>query len=203
MSANSATGPSSSSTASAAPSSSPRSPHSRNQLVDRSLDIQLLAGQCRYFFKWGCINAVLLSIVLYDMAQRQRHQQNCPYASSVGSDAADALAENLDWWWHQAEQGLAVLLALSICYNFVRLFYGRLSMQPLRGTVEQRRLLRFDDGDASFVTDSGDGGRHTEAKVPAINNTLLNVSGLSWHSSFNECEFGFHFGCGFYSSVSY
>lgn len=93
------------------------------------------------------------------------------------------------------ERAFAVLLALSICYNFGRLFYGRLSMAPLRGTVEQRRLLRFDDGDASFVTDGtsagGVGGalrNAGEVKKSSINNNTLNMSGLSWHSSFNDCE---------------
>lgn len=143
------------------------SPRARNPIVDRGLDVQLLAHQGRIFLKWGSINAVLLSIVMYDLSHK------CPHARSA---------------WFYVEYLSAAVLALSLCYNFARFFYGRMQMAPIRGTVEQRRLLRFDDADASFVTTAEKGGRSEKATDASDKSHGMNASTLSWHSSFNDCE---------------
>lgn len=155
------------------PSRSPASsPHARNPIVDRGLDHQLFAHECRYSLKWGTINVVLLSAVLVDLSALRQ----CAFAPAS--------------WRYYAENAFAAVLALSVLYHFGRYFYRRFSLTPVCGTVEQRRLLQFDDGDKSFVTSAADAlaSGVTKSSAAQSKHGSFNVSNLSWHSSFNECE---------------
>lgn len=155
-------------TASHSPTSSPLA---RNPIVDHGLDAQLHAGQLRYSLRWGSINVALLSVVLYDLARMRAAAFGPPVWRSAGAHAA------------------AAVLALSVLYHFTVYFYRRFSLVPVCGTAEQRRLLRFDEGDRSFVTTTTTtaAGR-AAAGGPSPAKAGLNASNLSWHSSFNECR---------------
>ena len=117
----------------------------------------------RECFKWGSVNILLLSIVLFDISNR------CPYASSK---------------WYYVEYIAAGLLGLSAFYYFARYFYYLFCLEPVKGSEEQRKLLKFDINDTSFITTP-----IAKKEAPKnVNMTPMNISGLSWHSSFNECE---------------
>lgn len=103
--------------------------------------------------------------------------------------------------WYYAECLAAILIALSVLYHFGRYFYLLFTVQPLRGTVQQRELLQFKDGgkifivqfgslnfviflrsstDSSFITTSPTG------PTPRKDANAVNVTSLSWHSSMND-----------------
>lgn len=98
---------------------------SRSPIVDKSLGIYLQAKTSRSDLKWGTINVVLLSILLFDLSNK------CPYAFSK---------------WYYLEYAAAGLLGLSVLYYFSRYFFFWFTFEPINGTQEQRKLLHFDDG---------------------------------------------------------
>lgn len=108
----------------------PGSPNARNKLVDRGLDLFLDAHKCRNALKWGTINVVVLSVLLFDISNQ------CPYSVSK---------------WYYLEYAFAALAALSVCFHFGRYFYIFFSFEPVQGTEEQRRLMQFETGGTSIL----------------------------------------------------
>lgn len=97
----------------------------KSPIVDKGLDINLQKKINRNSMKWGSINTLILSIILYDIKNK------CPYSFSN---------------WYYVEYAAAVLLGLSVLYYFLRYFCYWLTFEPLKGTTEQRRLLHFNEG---------------------------------------------------------
>ncbi|XP_055531516.1 transmembrane protein 209 [Wyeomyia smithii] len=111
--------------------SNPNSPSQRSPLVDRTLDLYLNNRRSRECLKWGSLNIVLLSVILFDISNK------CPYSFSQ---------------WYYLEYAAAALLATSVVYYFSCYFFHLFSKEPLRGTDYQRKLLKFDVDDNSFIT---------------------------------------------------
>lgn len=83
--------------------------------------------------KWGTLNMFVLSILLFDISNK------CPFAISN---------------WYYAEYAAATLVGICMLYNFGKFFYMLFSFTPLQGSVEQRRLLRFDEnGNLVYLTE--------------------------------------------------
>ncbi|KAL9700446.1 hypothetical protein quinque_003887 [Culex quinquefasciatus] len=141
-------------------SSSPKSPSQRSPLVDNTLDLYLNTRRSRECLKWGSINIGLLSIVLFDISNK------CPYSFSP---------------WYYVEYVAAGILGASVLYYFARYFYYLFSKKPLEGTDQQRKLLKFDANDNSFVTTTPVASRKQSSAVTPGGN----LSSVSLHS-FNE-----------------
>lgn len=159
----------------------PGSPRQKSEIVDRGLDVYMQAKASRHALKWGSINVVLLSILMFDISNK------CPFAFSK---------------WYYLEYAVTACLALSVMYYFGKYFYILFSFEPVKGTEAQRKLLQFGVGgrccqnlsiticfnysflpDASFVTTPPSKGQKSAPKTP------LNVTALSWHSSMNDCNY--------------
>lgn len=106
-------------------------PNERSEVVDKGLDIQLHTKTSRHALKWGLINVVILSVLMMDISNR------CPFTYSK---------------WFYVEYAAAGFLAISVLYQFGRYFHFIFSFQPIRGTVEQKRLLQFNDTGTSSRT---------------------------------------------------
>lgn len=101
------------------------SPNRSSLIVNRSLDIYLETKISRNYLKWGTVNVLLLSILLFDLSNK------CPYAFSK---------------WYYVEYIAAACLSLSVLYYFAKYFYIWFAFKPVQGTSEQRRLLHFNEG---------------------------------------------------------
>lgn len=80
------------------------------------------------------------------------------------------------------EYSAIAIVGCSLVYYLGRYLYYSIIWEPVEGTEEQKRLLQFDDKDASFVV-----RKKTPPKVvgrSATNNATLNFSNLS--CSFND-----------------
>ncbi|XP_065086552.1 transmembrane protein 209 [Ochlerotatus camptorhynchus] len=139
--------------------SNPNSPSQRSPLVDRTLDLYLTNRRSRECLKWGSINIALLSILLFDISNK------CPYSFSQ---------------WYYLEYAAAAILTGSVLYYFGRYFYYLFSREALKGTEQQRKLLKFDNDDHSFITTTPASKKPTTASA-----TPANVTSVSLHS-FNE-----------------
>lgn len=165
------------------------SPLNRSELVDKSLVIQLNNKTNRNSLKYGIINAMILCFLMVDISNR------CPFSYSK---------------WFYVEYAVASILAVSVLYQFGRYFYFVFSFEPLKGTVDQKRLLQFNDAgmqkrlfntffndfngflyccliDSSFVIDQTPNRKTNISTANAANVTLL-----SWHSSMNDCKYFGH-----------
>lgn len=103
----------------------PGSPHQSSPIVGKGLDIYLQNKQKRNILKWGTINVLVLSVILFDISNK------CPYAFSK---------------WYYVEYVAAAILSLSVLYYFSKYFYFWITFEPLKGTSAQQKLLHFDDG---------------------------------------------------------
>lgn len=99
-------------------------PNERSEIVDKGLNIQLHSKTSRHALKWGLINVVILSVLMMDISNR------CPFTYSK---------------WFYVEFAVAGLVAASVLYQFCRYFHFIFSFEPIKGTVEQKRLLQFND----------------------------------------------------------
>lgn len=135
----------------------------KSAIVEKSLDLYLHKKYIRESLKYGALNALLLSILLYDITSK------CPYNFSN---------------WYYLEYAFCVITGLSLFYNLSRVLYYKISCKPVGGTLEQSRLLKFPENDGSFVVTP------TKAKSPTTSKTPTNITALSWsHSSFNDCTY--------------
>ncbi|KAG4066219.1 hypothetical protein HA402_000443 [Bradysia odoriphaga] len=135
------------------------SPYHKSEIVSRGLELNFSAKVSRHSLKWGTINVCLLSMLLFDISNQE------PFALSK---------------WYYVECVGAILTALSVAYYFGKYFYLLFTVQPLQGTVQQRELLQFKDGDSSFITTPPTG------PTPRKDTNAVNVTSLSWHSSMND-----------------
>lgn len=101
------------------------SPLQSSPLVKKGLDIYLENKKKRNCLKWGTINAVILSVMMYDIKNK------CPFAYSN---------------WYYIEYVAAGLLALSVVYYFMKYIFLWFTFEPIKGTSAQQKLLHFDDG---------------------------------------------------------
>lgn len=101
------------------------SPIESSPIVKKSLDIYLENKKKRNYLKWGSINAVFLSVMMYDIKNK------CPFAFSK---------------WYYLEYTIAGILALCVLYYFTKFIYLWLTFEPIKGTQAQRKLLHFEDG---------------------------------------------------------
>lgn len=114
--------------------------------------------------KWGAVNTLLFSIIIFDIRNKS------PFDFSN---------------WLYLEYAASMILASSMFYYFARYFYYLFSFEPLHGTDAQRKLLKFKDGDTSFVTTTA--ANKTPNRKEDLKTSPINISGLSWHS-FNDCK---------------
>ncbi|KXJ84119.1 hypothetical protein RP20_CCG017529 [Aedes albopictus] len=142
--------------------SSPNSPSLRSPLVDRTLDLKLNIRRARECLVWGSINVGLLSVLLFDISNK------CPYSFSQ---------------WYYLEYAAAAILGLSVVYYFGRYFYYVFSKEPLRGTEFQRKLLKFEVDDTSFIATTPAAAKKPPAASAGV--TPANMSSVSLHS-FND-----------------
>lgn len=108
-------------------------PTKRNQIVEKSLDLQMEAKMAKKSLIWGSINILLLAILLFDISNK------CPFAVSK---------------WYYIEYAAAGILAASVLCNFFKYLFYVLGKESVEGTKEQKNLLGFEDNDTSFVTAS-------------------------------------------------
>ncbi|GAB0090352.1 transmembrane protein 209 [Sergentomyia squamirostris] len=138
----------------------PRSHEKTKQsIVDKSLRLNLQTKEKRESLKWGTINVALLSFVTFDLSNK------CPDAFSP---------------WFYVEYVAAGILFLSSLYYFGRYLYLLYDFSPVEGNEQQRKLLQFDENDSSFVL------KTPKPKIADVTTSPINVSGLSWNSSFND-----------------
>ncbi|XP_046808679.1 transmembrane protein 209 isoform X2 [Lucilia cuprina] len=120
------------------------------------------ASKAKYYLKWGSFNVIILAILMFDISNK------CPYAESN---------------WYYLEYGVATIVGLSMLACFLKYFLYIFYTQPVQGTRQQKNLMKFDDNDNSFITT-------TPKKKEQFNNkrqeSYINNTILSWHSSFNE-----------------
>ncbi|XP_023303699.2 transmembrane protein 209 isoform X1 [Lucilia cuprina] len=137
-------------------------PLKQNVLVEQSLDLKMRASKAKYYLKWGSFNVIILAILMFDISNK------CPYAESN---------------WYYLEYGVATIVGLSMLACFLKYFLYIFYTQPVQGTRQQKNLMKFDDNDNSFITT-------TPKKKEQFNNkrqeSYINNTILSWHSSFNE-----------------
>lgn len=112
-------------------SSIPGSPVQPSPIVNRTLELNLNKKRARECLRWGTVNILLLSVLLFDISNK------CPYSFSN---------------WYYIEYVAATILASSMVYYYWCYFYYLFSAEPIRGTEQQRRILKFDTNDASFIT---------------------------------------------------
>ncbi|XP_055605451.1 transmembrane protein 209 isoform X2 [Uranotaenia lowii] len=144
-------------------STSPNSPTQRSPLVDRTLDLYLTNRRSRECLKWGTINVAILSVLLFDISNK------CPYAFSN---------------WYYLEYAASAILGCSVLYYFGRYFFYVFCREPLKGTEQQRKLLKFDVDDNSFVTMTPGpkippSQANTPANVSSVSLSSLNDSGMT------------------------
>ena len=104
----------------------------------------------------------LLSVLLFDISNK------CPYSFSQ---------------WYYLEYAAAAILGLSVVYYFGRYFYYVFSKEPLRGTEFQRKLLKFEVDDTSFIATTPAAAKKPPAASAGV--TPANISSVSLHS-FND-----------------
>lgn len=107
------------------------SPLQSSPLVRKGLDIYLENKKKRNYLKWGTINAVILSVMMYDIKNK------CPFAYSK---------------WYYIEYMIAGLLGLSVFYYFIKYLFLWFTFEPIKGTQAQRNLLHFGDGGNVNIT---------------------------------------------------
>lgn len=100
------------------------SPSDRSDLVDKSLIIQFDNKTSRNALKWGIINVFVLMFLIMDISNR------CPFSYSK---------------WFYVEYVAAFLVGISVLYHFGRYFHFLFSFEPIKGTMDQKRLLQFND----------------------------------------------------------
>lgn len=128
-------------------------------LLNQSLQLQVTNKHKRNCLTFGSINALFLAIIWFDISQK------CPYTVS---------------YLYYFEYAAAFILALSLLYYALSWMYYRFFVTPLVVTEDQRKLLRLDDNDGTFVI--------SPAKSLDPNITLdqttspVNISSLSWQS---------------------
>ncbi|XP_308809.5 transmembrane protein 209 isoform X1 [Anopheles gambiae] len=143
-------------------SSNPGSPVQCSPIVNRTLELNLNRKRSKECLRWGTVHILLLSVVLFDICNK------CSYSFS-----------NL----YYVEYVAAAMLSCSMVYYYTCYFYYLFSAEPIRGTEQQRRILRFDANDSSFITTP------LQAKQSAsADNTPMNVS-TSLLRSFHESSF--------------
>lgn len=106
------------------------SPLQSSPIVKKGLDIYLINKKKRNYLKWGSMNAVILSVLMYDIKNK------CPFAYSK---------------WYYIEYIVAGLFALSVLFYFTKYLFLWLTFEPIKGTQAQRKLLHFDDG-GNYIT---------------------------------------------------
>lgn len=132
----------------------------KSPVVNKSLDLRLWAKLSRDALKWSLLHVAVLGVLIYDVSKK------CKYADSK---------------LYYIEYFAMLIVGSSLFYYVCRYLYFSFIWEPVVGTVEQKRLLQFDN-DASFVV------RKESPKVPGTrvntNNAALNFSNLS--CSFND-----------------
>lgn len=143
-------------------SSNPGSPVQCSPIVNRTLELNLNKKRSRECLRWGTVNVVLLSVLLFDISNK------CPYSFSH---------------WYYFEYVAAAILASSMAYYFSCYFYYMFSAEPIQGTEQQRRILNFDQNDSSFIITPPQTKKSSNADV-----TPMNVS-TTMLRSFNESSY--------------
>lgn len=162
------------------------SPLQSSPIVKKSLDIYLDNKNRRNYLKWGFINAMILSVLMYDIKNK------CPFSYSN---------------WYYVEYVTAGLLAFSVLYYFTKFLFIWLTFEPIKGTQAQQKLLHFEDGgkyqfqsdsevhsingwnlncfsDSSFIVQQPEKIDSQAPKASPLDTSSI----ISWHSSFNDGE---------------
>lgn len=132
----------------------------KSPVVNKSLEVRLWTKLSRDALKWSVVHVGLLGVLIYDV------QQKCKWSDS-----------KLYW----IEYGAIGILSLSLLYYIARYLYFSVIWEPVVGTEDQKRLLQFEDKDASFVIRKKESPRNV---LRVTNNATLNFSNLS--CSFND-----------------
>uniref|UniRef100_A0A182MN13 Transmembrane protein 209 n=1 Tax=Anopheles culicifacies TaxID=139723 RepID=A0A182MN13_9DIPT len=143
-------------------SSNPGSPTQCSPILNRTLELNLSRKRSKECLRWGTVHILLLSVVLFDISNK------CSYSFS-----------NL----YYVEYVAAAMLGCSMVYYYSCYFYYLFSTEPICGTEQQRRILKFDANDSSFITTPPQTKQSTSA-----DNTPINVS-ASLLRSFHETSF--------------
>uniref|UniRef100_A0A182N9A0 Transmembrane protein 209 n=1 Tax=Anopheles dirus TaxID=7168 RepID=A0A182N9A0_9DIPT len=112
-------------------SSNPGSPVQCSPIMNRTLELNLNKKRSKECLRWGTVHMLLLSVVLFDISNK------CPYSFSH---------------LYYVEYMAAVILGVSMVYYYSCYFYYVFSLEPIHGTEHQRRILKFDPNDSSFIT---------------------------------------------------
>lgn len=107
------------------------SPLQSSPIVKKGLEIYLTNKKKRNYLKWGSINSLVLSVMMYDI------MNTCPFAYSN---------------WYYIEYIAAGVLAFSVLYYFCKYLVLWFTFEPIKGTQAQRKLLHFDDGGTNLIT---------------------------------------------------
>lgn len=135
----------------------------KSPVVNKSLEVRLWAKFSRDALKWSVVHVGLLGVLIYDVSQK------CKYANS-----------KLYW----IEYFAIGILACSLLYYLARYLYFSVIWEPVVGTVEQQRLLQFEDKDASFVVRKKESKKQAGFRGGNNNNATLNFSNLN--CSYND-----------------
>ncbi|XP_037944362.1 transmembrane protein 209-like [Teleopsis dalmanni] len=139
------------------------SPVKKSGMLQDGLDLRMRAKSANYCLKWSVIYVILFALLFYDLSFK------CPRACSK-------------WYW--VEYALTTYVAISGIICVGKYLYYILSTVPLRGTMEQQRLLQFNENDKSFVV--GELDEINDNLKYNGNEITIDSSFLSWHSSFND-----------------
>lgn len=129
-------------------------------VLNKSLQVRLWTKQSRDALKWIVVNSVILSVLVCDVMQQ------CKFSTSK---------------LYYIEYAAISILCCSIFYHVVRYLYFSAIWEPVVGTVDQKRLLQFDDKDASFIVQR----KNDSATKTPQRNTTMNFSNISC-SLFND-----------------
>uniref|UniRef100_A0A182Q460 Transmembrane protein 209 n=1 Tax=Anopheles farauti TaxID=69004 RepID=A0A182Q460_9DIPT len=140
-------------------SSNPGSPMQCSPIMNRTLELNLNKKRSKECLVWGTVHILLLSVVLFDISNK------CPYSFSH---------------LYYVEYAAAAILGVSMVYYYSCYFYYLFSLEPIHGTEQQRRILKFEENDNSFITTSPQAKQSSSA-----NDTPMDVTSALLRS-FNE-----------------
>ncbi|XP_069681862.1 transmembrane protein 209 isoform X2 [Periplaneta americana] len=134
-------------------------------VLDRTLQVTQETHKTRHSLMWGCVNAILLAVVLYDVIY------TCPMYT--------ATMIYVEWV-------IALVLALNMAYHFGLYLRRSFYLEPVILTPNQKKLMGISDSDPHFkVASSPASMSKTSASIHSelFSSTPMNLSATSWRSS--------------------
>ncbi|KAJ9587901.1 hypothetical protein L9F63_018682, partial [Diploptera punctata] len=138
---------------------------SQSPVVNQTLYITQEEHRTRNSLMWGFVNAILFSIILYDLL-----------------NPCDLYSSTVIYF----EVFLAVVLFLNALYHFVSYLRVTFYLEPVKLTPKQKKLMGVSDSDPHFKVATPSANVTNSSMSPysdVLPSTPMNLSALSWRSS--------------------